>query len=193
MILNMKALILLFFIIVLLPCESFAQEKDLSDEIYKKQVEIIGDEQDLTIFKNNREKAGWINKISKYQNDTIYIIEKDIYGIEAVHTHLIGSMWQKSNNKGEISLKLDSYYATNTNLELSNEMYFSSYIMYLVNNWDVVQIKKEELGVKPVSPTLIIATRIILQKECVQVDTICFDEFMDVEMNKKYDTIISNN
>jgi hypothetical protein len=192
----MRSIIIIIFIFFPLYC--FGQQERLSYDIYKKQKEYCENRNYLKIFEYNRNKIGWINEIEEIEIccDTIYMIEEYRYDVEFSRETYSATMWRKSEKKyikNKMIYKFQSYYKENGNIELLNDRLFSNYILYLVDEWKIEQIKEGEQKNKAMYPSDMIATRIILQDGCKQIETICFNEFTNMDMDNKYDSIIKKN
>lgn len=187
--------ILLLFIASLISIPVFSQKESLNCDIYKIQIDTCGYKEYLKDLKYNRLEALWLDRISSSRNDTIYIVEKFSHEVDIARKYFIGSMWIKSDAEyrpNTISLHFDTYYLEYGKMEKSKDLYFSPYIIYLVNEWNLEQIKKEEAESKLINPQIILATRVITGREgCVQIDFVYFEEFANMDMDAKYDSIVT--
>ncbi len=183
-------IIIFFFSLVCL-----AQEKNTSKCIYEVQKRAC-DKIYLEVFEYNREKVGWIDTIEKSQvDDTIYILEEYYRNSERLYEkYTAGSMWKKNNAKNSdeaIKISLDSYYKETGEIVKYSDRRFSSYILYLINEWNIKEIEEQDKKNKFINTSEMIATRIIIHDNCKQIESICFGEFINMDMDRKYDPIIN--
>lgn len=115
---------------------------------------------------NESDSLSFINQ----RVDTVFLLE--MYDMETGISY--GSIWNKCKTQNY------TYYYGGA-LEFKPDNLFTKYIKKLVSVWDIDSIRKEDIdGNKPISPSRIHATRIIIGKKN-RIDMISFDEFFNFE------------
>jgi len=141
-------------------------------------------------FRANRTKLNWLSELHINKSDTLYILEKYDLRLEDNTPIFMASFWSKKNmtwKNNEIYSVQYSYIEQDNKFILSNERLFNGYILYLVNNWAIEDIKQEERLRSTISESCYMATRIIIQDQNWIYNIICFKDFSNFDKDKIYD------
>jgi hypothetical protein len=151
--------------------QSLCQKHSLSSEICASHKTCFGDND---IFINElcvyREQLHWETKF-KYSviSDTIFILE-----LPGIQGNFLYTFWNKNN--------ILSYTNETGLFECSNKPLFTKYMMKLVSEWNVNEIRKEEEKSSNMLPCeLIIATKIIIEQGKYTFDCFSFKDFFDIK------------
>ena len=112
-----------------------------------------------------------LNYLEKFEystkNDTVYILE--MYGIQG---EVLVTIWNKN--------KTLSYTNERGYFETKNEPLFTKYMVKLVSEWNITELKKEEEMNSDMLPRdLIYATKIVFNKGKYHIDCIHFKDFFN--------------
>jgi len=147
-----------------------AQRRVCYSKIYE-DINACQGNQDV-VGKSLNSYRGQLDYLGKFeyspQNDTIYILE--MYGIQG---NVLVTVWNRN--------KTLSYTNERGYFESKNEPLFTKYMIKLVSEWNILEIKKEE-ETNPMLPSeLIYATKIIFKKGKYHIDCIYFRDFFNME------------
>lgn len=168
---QMKYLIyILPFIFILLGCgtQKHVYNLKIYEEMYvcQRAQDFFG--KPLNLY---RKQLDYLSKF-KYslKNDTVYILEMS--GVQGDVVYI--TIWNKN--------KILSYTNKQDLFESKNEALFTKYMMTLVSEWNISEIRKEEEINTQIMPCeLIFATKIIFNKGEYHIDCIYFKEFFNFE------------
>jgi len=106
------------------------------------------------------------------ENDTIFILDRfvDFNPLDLFSTH-----WNITN---QISIKSDDAGKTFSFVEGYT---FTKHMMKLVSEWNLEEIKEEEVKNKIISSNGIFATRIIFNGKNYKIDCVYFNDFFNLE------------
>lgn len=103
------------------------------------------------------------------ENDSIYIL--NMVGIEGDFNFMI---WNRSN--------MFSYTNDSGELMQIEQCLFTKYMMKLVSEWNITEIRKEEQINKVTLPARVVyATKIIFNKGKYNIDCLTFDDFFNLK------------
>ncbi len=121
-----------------------------------------------------RRQLDYLNKFEySTQNDTIFILE--MYGVQG---NMLVTIWNKNKTLSCTNEQGD--------FECKNEPLFTKYMMKLVSEWNIPEIRKEEETNSNILPNeLIYATKIVFKKGKYQIDCIHFKEFFNLDRDSR--------
>jgi hypothetical protein len=160
------------FIFILLGCgtQKHVYNSKIYEEMYvcQRGLGFTGEPQNLY-----RKQLDYLNKFEySLKNDTVYILE--MYGVQG---NISITIWNKN--------KKLSYTYKQGFFESMNKALFTKYMMKLVSEWNISEIRKEEEINTEIMPCeLIFATKIIFNKGEYHIDCISFKEFFNFERDK---------
>jgi len=145
----------------------------VSEDIYSIQKSKFNDTLNLKALSLYRKQSEWFTKLNySCKKDTIFILE--FPGIQGNYNF---TFW---NNTDTIS-----YTNESGTFELMNKTLFTKYMMKLVSEWNIKEIKKEESINSNLLPSeKIYATKIIFLNKKYNMDSICFKDFFDFERDE---------
>lgn len=170
-----RSSIIAFIAILFLNC---TMQKKLSSQLYQVQKQECGDYEYLKILKENRSNTGIFNTFDM-KNDTLYIIESYNSDLERANITTSLTYWNKKKS-------VSSFVKNNSNRLIKVEEAFNKYIMHLVNLWDIEKIRSESERYVIMNPFKVYATRIIFIDSTPQIETICFDYFVNMKAEEKF-------
>jgi len=151
----------------------------ISKEIRKVQLR-VSPSQYVHWHYNLRKSSDCFNHLNIEKNDTLFLLENENDYSSPMITL---TLWNKSD-----TLTFDSnncYYNTpngGKNVIESNEIGFTKYMMKLVSEWNVEEIKKEDkLNGASLPQYWVIATRIIINGKKYKIDLIRFKDFFNIQ------------
>ena len=107
------------------------------------------------------------------EKDTVYILE--MYGVQG---NMLVTIWNKHNTF--------SYTNEKGDFESKNQPLFTEYMMKLVSEWNIYEIKKEEEMNSNILPSeLIYATKIVFTKGKYHIDCIHFKDFFNLNRDQE--------
>lgn len=170
----MKTKLLLFAIAFLVSTSAYSYNwEEITDSIASQQRGITEEEfhSKIETYKRIRKTQ----RIKEYYDstftvgDTIIIMEYHNPHKEATHS----ALWIKSNPK--------SFMTYNRHFDIHKDYihcYFSLYMRKLCEEWNLAQIRKEELENPPQKPSYVISTRLILKpNNKYMIESIFFQHF----------------
>ena len=154
--------IILFSLLALTMGELSGQNwSKISKEIKEKQLTIEPlENRDINCYYKLREKTNILNEMKlNHPIDTIFILQ--------IHREV-----------DTLSINSEDFGKT---VQITNQQTFISYMMKLVADWNLDEIKKEELtnGIRPSDG--IFATRIIVNSKKCQIDCLYFKNFFNMQ------------
>ena len=154
---------------ILLGCDT--QKHVHNSKIYEDMYVCQGD-QDIIGKSINfyRKQIDYLNKFEySSKNDTVYILE--MCGVQG---NILITIWNKN--------KTLSYTNEQGSFESKDEALFTKYMMTLVSEWNISEIRKEEEINSNILPSeLIYATKVVFNKGEYHIDCICFKDFFSIE------------
>lgn len=177
-----KVIILLASLLMMVDSVSGQRANKISRDIRKIHLSQYPDAKDrINHFYKLRQKSKSLNEFIPFgKNDTIFMIE--VYGIES-SGFMFTTYWNNSkrtsncsDNSGETfeDLKGDKYKTC------ANRMY----MIKLVSEWNIDEIRKEEKINRAVTPDGVFATRIIFNGKKYKIDSFDFDDFFNLERDQ---------
>ena len=167
--------IILFSLLALTMGELSGQNwSKISKEIKEKQLTIEPlENRDINCYYKLREKTNILNEMKlNHPIDTIFILQihREVY---LSSSYLM--IWNKNDT---LSINSEDFGKT---VQITNQQTFISYMMKLVADWNLDEIKKEELtnGIRPSDG--IFATRIIVNSKKCQIDCLYFKNFFNMQ------------
>lgn len=153
---------------------------NISKSIKEEQVRIAGESTYILCHYNLRKRSKCFSQLNVQKNDTIFLLEdENDYSSPTITL----TLWNRSD-----TLTYDSddcYYNSNNggeNYTQSNKIDFTKYMMKLVSEWNLEEIKKEDITNGGTIPQyMVFATRIIIDDKKYKVDCIYFREFFNLQ------------
>ena len=164
--------IYLFYVMLALVLSGCGTQNRVYNSKIYKSISVCQESQDM-IGKSldfYRVQLDYLDKFEySPQNDTIFILE--MYEIQG---NMLVTIWNRN--------KTLSYTNERGDFESKNEPLFTKYMMKLVSEWDIPEIRKEEETNSNILPSeLIYATKIVFKKGKYQMDCIHFKEFFNID------------
>lgn len=155
-------------IFILLGCGT--QKHVYNSKIYEVMYVCQGDQdiigKSLNLY---RKQLDYLNKFEySSKNDTVYILE--MCGVQG---NVLVTIWNKN--------KTLSYTNEQGSFESKNEALFTKYMMTLVSEWNIPEIRKEESNSNILPSELIYATKVVFNKGRYCIDCICFKDFFSIK------------
>lgn len=156
-------------IFTLLGCgtQKHVHNSKIYEDMYfsQRNQDIIG--KSLNLYRKQLDYLSEFEYSSK--NDTVYVLE--MCGVQG---NVLITIWNKN-----IML---SYTNEQGFFERKSEALFTKYMMKLVSEWNISEIRKEEEINSNILPSeLIYATKIIFNKGKYEIDCISFKDFFNIE------------
>jgi len=138
----------------------------LSDDIFNCPMSAS----DYNSFRLYIQPVNWYKELKfSTKNDTIFLLEYP--GIEGDYYF---SFWNKKDTL--------SYFEDNGRYKFAhNKMIFTKYMMKLVSEWNILEIREEEKNHSTLLLGYIYATRIIIKNGKHKIDCIHFKDFFDLK------------
>lgn len=164
-----KGIYLILFISILSGCKQQLNLMRLSNDVYENQIQAFGDTLLLKGLQVYRKKANILERLSySTLNDTVFALEKMGFQGDLYLTY-----WNKVDIISYTNMGDTSKYIANT--------LFSKYMMKLVSQWDITEIKEEEKVNSLLLPNEpVYATRIIIRKNKYKTEYIKFDDLFNL-------------
>jgi hypothetical protein len=147
----------------------------MSEDIYTVQGQKFGSESmDVMTLHLYRERSDWLKKMNySDKNDTIFILE-----LPGIQGDIYFTFWNKKD-----TLSYTSAYPNSTGeYKIVKEVIFTKYMMKLVSEWNISEIRKEEEINSNLLPSeFVYATRIIVKNKKYKIECIRFDDFYNLE------------
>jgi hypothetical protein len=143
----------------------------MSDDIYNIQRQKFGsNSMDIMTLHLYREQSDWLKKINySDKNDTIFILE-----LSGIQGEVLFTFWNK--------IDTISYTNSTGEYKIVKGIMFTKYMMKLVSEWNISEIRKEEETNSNLLPTeLVYATRIIVKNKKYKIECIRFKEFYNLK------------
>lgn len=159
-------------VFILLGCgtQRHVYNSKIYEDIYVCQgnQDIIGES--LNIY---RKQLDYLNRFEySPQNDTVYILE--MYGVQG---NVLITVWNEN--------KILSYTNERGFFENADKPLFTKYMMKLVSEWSILEIRKEEEINSNILPNeLVYATKVVFNKGEYHIDCICFKDFFNLERER---------
>jgi hypothetical protein len=140
------------------------------DDIYNVQKLELDDSMPLKAMSLYRKQSNWLREL-KYsvERDTVFLLEHS--GIQGDYFFVV---WNQ----------IDTVFYTNTTGEFkpTDKLLFTKYMMKLVSEWNIPEIKREENTNSGLLPSeFVYATRIIIKNGKYKIDCIRFKEFFNLQ------------
>jgi hypothetical protein len=168
-----KYVFCILFIFIVLSCST--QKQEYNSKIYKKIYDCQGAginfiDKSLNYY---RLEGNYLNNFEySKKNDTVYILE--MYGVQG---NVLFTIWNKNDTI--------SYTNENGTLLKTKNRLFSKYMIQLVSEWNLSEIKKEEETNSNLLPSeMIHATIIVFNKGKYHIDCINFKNFFNLERDR---------
>lgn len=146
----------------------------ISKEIKKEQLSLLLlEKRDINCYYDLRKKSNILHKMNvSFMEDTIFILQT--HRVVATSC-LFLTVWNKKD-----TLSVSSDNSGDTFLITANTEY-TKYMMKLVSEWNMEEIKNEEKENGVISPDLIFVTRIIFNEKKYKIDCLYFNDFFDIK------------
>ncbi len=143
------------------------------DSIYSVQKKEFGDSMDIKALNYYREQSKWFEKLNhSNKEDTIFILERP--GIQGNFSF---TFWNKRDTV--------TYTNATGSFEFKNEPSFTNYMMKLVSEWNITEIRLEENLHSNLLPSeMVYATIIIVKDKKCKIDCIRFKDFFKLERDR---------
>lgn len=123
-----------------------------------------------------RKKSKCMDKILFInERDTVFILDRSVNWDPL---DLFSTCWNRTTEVSVISKDAGKTYS------FIEEYSFTNYMMKLVSEWNLEEIKKEEIENKMISGGGIFATRIIFNKGKYQIDVFHFESFFNLKRDR---------
>jgi hypothetical protein len=145
----------------------------ISDDIYNYQKNQFEDNMFVKSLNLYRKQSDWLKEFTySNQNDTIFILE--LPGIQGDYYF---TFWNKIDTLS---------YSNETGIfKFEDKPKFTKFMMKLVSEWNISEIKKEEDTNSNLLPSeSIYATKIIIGKGKYKIDCIRFKEFFNLRRDE---------
>lgn len=187
----MKKLLIILGLVSGLNASSINYDK-LSKEIYKYQIEKLGDTTQLNTLYNIRNKARCFSNIRVSTNDTLFLVESfckdvengnDSYYLTIFNCRNSFSFKTRITNTYKLRLLNGKYQSANQDFEISNLNYsfFSNYVLSLISLWSLPEIDDESIKYTVQYPSQVYITRLVINKKRWTVDCHKFTEFYNLQ------------
>lgn len=146
----------------------------IAKEIRKEQLSLLPlEKRDINCYYDLRRKSDILRKMNaSFMEDTIFILQT--HRIVAVSC-LILTVW---NKKDTLSVSSDNSGDT---FQITGNTEYTKYMMKLVSEWNMEEVKNEEIKNGVISPDLILVTRIIFNEKKYKIDCLYFSDFFDIK------------
>lgn len=161
----------IFLLVVLcVSCKSQANLGRISQDIYNCQkVRFPENEEVIKSLDIYRQKFNWIDKLNySSEEDTLFVLEMP--GIQGNYMYTI---WNKTDTI--------SYTNESGNFMLSNRPLFTEYMMKLVGEWNIQEIKEEEKNSSLYPTESIFASKIIIKNKKYKIVCVKFKDFFNLK------------
>lgn len=169
-----KTIILLGFLFLMVGNTLGQNWNKISKEIKKQQLsEVSIEEKDINCYYDLRKKSDILNKMEIIPaKDTIFILqihrEVDVFNLYMMIWNNIDTLSVDSKDSGKT-------------FQITNQQTFTNYMMKLVSEWNLEEIKKEEVKNSMRPSDGIFATRIIFNGKKCKIDCFHFKNFFNLE------------
>lgn len=173
-----KLIILSGFLFLLLDSPICQNWKKISKDIKTKQIGIKSKSAYILYHYNLRRKSDCFRQLSVEKRDTIFLLERE------GDFQISLSLWNRSDTLTYYPIDDCNFYSRNgfKRYIQSNERIFTKYMMKLVSEWNVEEIKKEDIAHGGSIPQhWVFATRIILDGKKYKIDCFYFRDFFDID------------
>ena len=161
----------LFYVMLVFTLLGCGTQKHVHNSTLYEDIYVCQDDQNI-FGKSLNLYRKQLNYLSKFEyspkNDTVYILE--MYGVQG---NILITIWNKH--------KTLSYTNEQGSFESKNDALFPKYMMKLISDWNISEIRKEERDSTILPRELIYATKIIFNKGEYRIDCICFKDFFNLE------------
>jgi hypothetical protein len=168
-------LFLLLIMFLYFDCKSQKNIKNqLSGDIFNKQISVFGENIFLTGINNYLQLSNWQKEFNfSTINDTLFLLE--LPGIQGDYYF---SVWNKKDTL--------SYFEEFGIYKLvHNKTVFTRYMMNLVSDWNINEIREEEKNHSNFSPSeTIYATRIIINNKKYIIDCLEYKDFFNFDRDR---------
>ncbi|MBP1615014.1 MAG: hypothetical protein H6Q13_2462 [Bacteroidetes bacterium] len=171
-----------YFIIVgcllLISVNSLGQNwNKILKEIKKVQLHQYPDSKNaINAYFQLRRESNCMDKLSPVnKNDTVFMLDQFLVWNPP---YLFSTCWNQTTK-----LSIESKDAGKT-FNFTEEYCFTNYMLKLVSEWNLEEIKKEEIENKEISPEGIFATRIIFNEGQYQIDVFRFESFFNFKRDR---------
>lgn len=165
----------LFFAMLIFTLLGCGTQKHVHNSKIYKDMYVCQEDQDIIGKSLNlyRKQLDYLNKVEySSKNDTVYVLE--MCGVQG---NVLITIWNKNETL--------SYTNEQGFFESKNDALFTKYMMKLVSEWNISEIRKEEeINSKILPSELIYATRILFNKGKYQIDCISFKDFFNLERDE---------
>jgi len=169
-----KIIIILGCMLMIIENSSGQNWNKISKDIMSIQISQYPNGKDeIHNFYKLRKKSNCLDKFSPVnENDTIFILDRfvDFNSLDLFSTH-----W---NQRTQVSIKSINAGKTFSFVEGYT---FTKYMLKLVSEWNLEEIKNEEVKNKVISSNGIFATRIIFNRKKYIIDCFYFNDFFNMK------------
>ncbi len=123
--------------------------------------------------------SDYFSHLNVEKNDTIFILEDESDYSSSMITL---SVWNRSDTLDYYSEDNHSSKHNGSKVKLSDGIMYTRYMMKLVSEWNIAEIKKEEISNAHSQPQdWVFATRIIINGKKYRIDCLYFKKFFDLQ------------
>ncbi|CCZ10959.1 hypothetical protein [Culturomica massiliensis] len=144
-------------------------------DIYKNHFLVKDNECAIYGFYNLWKNSEFLKRMKTISMiDTVFILQRN-----SIESYALSStIWNRQD-----SLIVSSEDQGKT-FNVENESSFTNYMTKLVSEWNTVEIKKEEIENAVLSSEIIVAIRIIFNKNKYRIDYLFFNDFFNIERDR---------